>query len=68
MCNECYVCYTCVVFIFIRTKHARMKMYDVMLFIYSLSVISCHMHHGFILSHTLAPHRCNDLGGVSYVF
>ena len=47
----------------------RMDLNGVMPFyFYSLCDISCHMHHGFIFSHTLAPHGCNDLGGVSYVF
>ena len=42
----------------------RVDLYDViLLFIPSLCDISCHMHHGFILSHTIAPHGCNDLGG-----
>ena len=68
MCNECYVWITCVIFIFIRTMHARMKIFDVMPLYLFLCHISCHMHHGFTLSHTHAPHGCNDLGGVSYMF
>jgi len=53
---------------FIRTMLAKMKMFDVMLLYFFLCDISCHMQHGFTLSHTLASHGCNDLGGVSYVF
>ena len=53
---------------FIRTMHAKMKIFDVMHLYLFLCDISCHMHHGFTLSHTLAPHGCNDLRGVSYVF
>jgi hypothetical protein len=68
MCNECYVCHTCVLFIFIRTMHARMKIFDVMPLYLFLCDISSHMHHGFTLSHTHALHGCNDLGGVSYMF
>ena len=42
---------------------ARMKILDVMPLYLFLCDISCHMHHGFTLSHTHAPHGCNDLGG-----
>ena len=68
MCNECYVWITCVIFIFIRTMHARMKIFDVMSLYLFLCDISWHMHHSFTLSHTHALHGCNDLGGVSYMF
>ena len=68
ICNECYVWITCVIFIFIRTMHARIKIFDVMPLYLFLYGISCHMHHGFSLSHTHAPHGCNDLGGVFYLF
>jgi hypothetical protein len=57
------VIYTCCIH-FHKVMHASMKMYDVMLLYLFLCDISCHMHHGFIC-HTLTPHRCNDLGGVS---
>ena len=68
ICNECYMWITWIIFIVIRTMHARMKIFDVMPFYLFLYDISCHMHHGFTLSHTHAPHGCNDLGGVSYMF
>ena len=48
---------------FIRTMHAKMKIFDVMHLYLFLCDISCHMHHDFTLSHTLAPHGCNDLRG-----
>ena len=63
LCDECYVCDIYDVFIFIRTMHARMKIFDVMHLYLFLCDISCHMHHDFTLSHTLAPHGCNDLRG-----
>ena len=53
---------------FIRSMHDRMKIFDVMSLYLFLYDISCHMHHNSILSHTHAPHGCNDLGGVSYMF
>ena len=52
ICNECYVWITWVIFIVIRTMHARMKIFDVMPLYLFLYDISCHMHHGFSLSHT----------------
>ena len=62
------MCELHVIFIFIRTMHARMKIFDVMPLYLFLRDISCHMHHDFSLPHTHAPHGCNDLGGVSYMF
>ena len=53
---------------FIRSMHDRMKIFDVMSLYLFLCDISYHMHHNSILSHTHAPHGCNDLGGVSYMF
>ena len=52
MCNECYVWHTCVVFIFIRTMHARIKIFDVMplylflcdIFVICITVLLCHTH------------------------
>jgi len=68
ICNVCHMCDIHVVFTFIRTILFRVDLNDVMLYIPSLWDISYHMHHSFILSYTVAPHRCNDLGGVTYVF
>ena len=59
-----YMCYI----YFHKDYDARMKILDVMPLYLFLCDISCHMHHGFTLSYTHAPHRCNDLGGFSYMF